>query len=145
MQTYVERNAGKPMRKYKITKQNAKHARAEGGNDERANIVVYGAPDPGNQFQIVSEVVMTDEDYRKFKDVLGLVAIIDGSAQNVPVAPAASESTPSVRIPADWSELAPETRKELAAQLTGSEVKSVKKADAIIAEHLRGAGNSDNG
>lgn len=143
MQTYVERNAGKPMRKYKITKQNAKHARAEGGNDERATVVIYGAPDPGSQFQIVSEVVMTDEDAAKFTSVLGLVPII-GSGVNVKVAEVKVEE-PAVHIPADWAQLAPDSRKALASQITGEEVKSVKKADAIITEHLSGASNSDNG
>lgn len=143
MQAYVERNAGKPMRKYKITNQNAKHARAEGGNDERANVVIYGAPDPSSQFQIVSEIVMTDEDAAKFQAVLGLVPII-GSGVNVKTAPVVKVEEPATRIPADWAELAPESRKELASQLSGQEVKSVKKADAIITEHLSGASNSDN-
>ena len=147
MKTYVERNKGKPMRKYKITKQNAKHARAEGGNEERPTVVVYGAPDPGNQFEIVSEIVMTDDDAAKFRTVLGLVPIIDGSSKNVKVAEAKAAddgAKPAVHIPADWAELAPESRKELASKLSGSEVNSVKKADKIIAEHLSGAVNSDD-
>lgn len=144
MKSYVERNEGKPMRKYKITKRGAKHTRAEGGSEERAAIVVYGAPDPGNQFSIVSEIVLTDDDAKKLQTVLGLVPILDGSSKNVPVAATVERDEDAVRIPADWAELSSDTRKELASKLTGEEVKSVKKADAIISEHLRGAGNTDS-
>lgn len=143
MKTYAQLNDGKPMRKYKITRQGAKHARAEGGSEERPNVVVYGAPDPGNQFQIVSEILLTDADAAKHQAQLGLVPVI-GTGQNVKVAEAKAPVEGAVRIPADWAELSAESRKELASQLSGEEVKSVKKADAIISEHLRGAGNTDS-
>lgn len=143
MQTYAQRNEGKPMRKYKITRPGAKHARAEGGNEERPNVVIYGAPDANSPHTIVGEIVLTDADAAKLQSVLGLVPVL-GTGQNVKVAEEKAPVETGVRIPADWSELAPESRKELASKLSGEEVKSVKKADAIIAEHLRGAGNTDS-
>lgn len=143
MKTYAEMNEGKPMRLYKITKPGAKHARAEGGSEERPNVVVYGAPDPGNQFQIVGEILLTDADAAKYQRVLGLVAVL-GTGQNVQTAPVAASTAPTVRIPADWAQLSPDTRKELAHQISGEVVGSVKKADKIIAEHLSDAGNTDS-
>lgn len=137
MKSYVERNKDVPMQKYKITKPGAKHARAEGMAEEgRPEVVIYGYPDHQSPMSVVGEIVMTDEDFTKYQRVLGLVPLIGTRVGGTP-APVVS-AVRDVKIPADWTTLGTETRRALASQITGHEVKRTKEADKIIEGYLRG-------
>lgn len=134
-QTYEQRNKGKKLFKYRITRPGAKVWRMEQTSvDGKAATarVCYGAPDatvPG----IRDVITLTAEGAARLAH-MRLVPIDSG-------APSVSDTAPDIIIvPDDWaSSLSKNGKLTLASRIAGKRVTEIEAAEAIITEMKGGA------
>lgn len=148
MHDYIGRaqEAGKALKRYKITRPGAKYLRRERDATGKWEVVCYGCPTPTDDIDahIINKVILTNEDAAKYS-FMKLVEIpmhdapleINTEPEGKPVESFKADDAHPTEVPKNWRELAAPDRKKIASVILGSPVRVTSEADRILEEHTR--------